>query len=108
MSTHWMKTVEEMARITVEQTREAMKKNYDRRATTQPDIDIGDLVMLNAKNIQSKPPTRKFNPQLNCAFKVLKKKGNRAFKLDIPACWKMHRVFHVSPLEPYEISDRPK
>jgi len=62
MYTHWMKTVQENARTTLEQTREAMKKYYDRLATPQPDIEIGDSVMLDTKNIKSKRPTRKFTP----------------------------------------------
>jgi len=44
---------------------------------------------------------------LYCPFKVLETKGNGAFKLDIPARWKIHSVFHVSLLEPYKVSDRP-
>jgi len=60
MYTHWMKTVEENRRTTLEQTREVVKKYYDQRVTPQPDIEIGDLVMLKAKNIKSKPPTRRF------------------------------------------------
>ena len=54
MYTNWMKTIQEKARTTLEQTGEAMKKYYDQRATAQSDIDIGDLVMLNAKNIMNK------------------------------------------------------
>jgi len=107
MYTHWMKTVQENARTTLEQTREAMKKYYNQKAPPQPDIETGDLVMLNAKNIKSKRPTRKFTPRLYGPFKVLEKKGNWAFKHDIPARWKIHPVFHVSLLEPYKVSDRP-
>ena len=51
MYTHWMQTVQNKARKTLEQTREAIKKYYDQRATPKPDIAIGDLVMLNTKNI---------------------------------------------------------
>ena len=54
MYTHWMKSIQEKARTMLEQTREAMKKYYDPRVTPQPDIDIGDLVMLNTKNIRTK------------------------------------------------------
>jgi len=107
MYMHWMKTVQENPRRTHEQRREAMKKYYDRKATPQRDIETGDFVMLNAKTIKSKRPTRKFTPRLYRPFKVLEKKGNRAFKLDIPARWKIHPVFHVSLLEPYKVSDRP-
>ena len=107
MYTHWMQTVQNKARKTLEQTREAMKKYCDQRATPQPDIDIGDLVMLNAKNIRTKRPTKKLSPRLYRPFKVLEKSGNRAFKLDISPSWKIHPVFHVSLLEPYKVSDRP-
>ena len=71
MYTQWMTTVQENARTTLEQTREATKKYYNRKATPQPDIATGDLVMLNAKKIQSKHPIRKFTPRLYGPFKVL-------------------------------------
>jgi len=84
-----------------------MKKYYDRKATPQPDIETGDFIMLNAKNNQSKRPTWKFSQRLYGLFKVIENKGNRAFKVDIPARWKIHPVFHISQLEPYKVSDRP-
>ena len=102
-----MKTIHEQARETLEKTREAMKKYYDRKATQQPDIKVGDKVMLNAKNIRTKQPSKKLSPKLYGPFKVLEKKGNRAFKLDISERWKIHPVFHVSLLEPFRTSVRP-
>jgi len=102
-----METVQEKARTTLVQTRDAMKKYYDQRATQQPNFEICDSVMLNGKNIKSKRPTRKFTPGLYGPYKVLEKKGNRGFKLAIPACYNIHPVFDVSLLEPYEVSDRP-
>jgi len=68
-----MKTVQENATTTLKQKREAMKRCYDWKATPQPDIETGDLVMLNAKNIKSKRPTRQFTPPLYSPFKVLEK-----------------------------------
>ena len=79
MYSHWMKTGQEKARTSLEQTREAMKKHYNQQATPQPDIEIGDLVMLNAKNVRTKRPTKKLSPQLYGPFKVIQKRGNRAF-----------------------------
>ena len=64
MYTHWMKSMQENVRTTLEQTREAMKEYYDQRATPQPDIDVGNLVMLNAKIIRTKQPTKKLTPRL--------------------------------------------
>ena len=63
--------------------------------------------MLNAKNIRTKRPTKKLSPRLYGSFKLLEKRGNRAFTLDISPRWKIHPVFHVSLLEPYKVSDRP-
>ena len=102
-----MKKVKENARTTLEQTKETMKNYDDQKATPQPDIEIGDLVLLNVKNIKSKRPTRKFTQQLYSPFKVFEKKGNRALVLDIPARWKVHPLFDVSLLKPYKVADRP-
>ena len=107
MQTHWNKAMQEKARTKLEQKREAMKKYYDQQATPQPDIDIGDLVMLNAKNLRTRRPTKKLTPRLYGPFKILEKRGNRAYKLDIPPRWKIHPLFIVSLLEPYKVSDRP-
>jgi len=84
-----------------------MMEYYDWKATPQPDIEIADLVMLNAQNTERKRPTRKFTPRLYGPFTVLEKKDNRAFKRDIPARSKIHPVFHVLLLEPYKVSDQP-
>jgi len=73
----------------------------------QPNIEVGDLVMLSAKNIHTKPPSKKLSPKLYGPFKVLEKKGSRAYKLEISAWWKIHAGFHVSLLEPYRASNQP-
>jgi len=61
---HWMQDIHGQAKQTLENTRESMKKYYDRKATAQPNIEIGDLVMLNAKNIRTKRPSKKLSPKL--------------------------------------------
>src|SRR6267154_1533826 len=107
MYSHWMKTVHQEAKKTLEDTREAMKRYYDRKAIAQPKIEIGDLVMVNAKNIRTKRQSKKLSPKLQGPFKVLERRGNRAYKLEISPRWKIHPVFHVSLLEPYRVSERP-
>jgi len=84
-----------------------MKKYYDRKATEQPDIEVGDLVILNVKKIRTKRPLKKLSPKLYGSFKVLDRKRGRAYKLEISRQWKIHPVFHVSQLEPYRASNRP-
>jgi len=106
---HWMQITHQHARKALEQTREEMSKYYHRKARQQPDIKIGDLVMLNFKKIRTKRPTRKVSPRMNGPFKVLEvKKGEPAFKLEISSWWKIHPIFHVLLLEPYRASAREK
>jgi len=107
MYAHWMQDIYQQAKQTLEKTRESMKKYYDQKVTEQPSIEVGDLVMLNAQNIRTRRPSKKLSPKLYGLFKVLEKKGSRAYKLEILPGWKIHPVFHVSLLEPYRASNRP-
>ena len=102
-----MQDIHRQAKQNLESTRESMKKYYDRKATEQPSIEVGDLVMMNAKNIPTKRPSKKLSPKLYGPFKVLERRGSRAYKLEISPPWKIHLVFHLSLLEPYRASNRP-
>jgi len=84
-----------------------MKKYYNRKATEHPDIEVGDLVMFNAKNIRTKRPSKKPSSKLYCPFKVLERQGSMAYRLQISPGCKIHPVFHVLLLEAYRASNRP-
>jgi len=60
-----------------------MKKYYDQKALQQPDYKEGDLVMLNGKNICTKPPLKKLSPKLYGPFKIIAARGQGTFKLEI-------------------------
>jgi len=60
-----------------------MGRYYDRKAKQQPDFKVGDLVMLNAKNIRTKRPSKKLAPKLYRPFKILERRGELAHKLEI-------------------------
>jgi len=64
--------------------------------------------MLNTKNIRTKPLLKKLSPKLYCPFKVLEKKGSRAYNLEISPRCNVYPVFQVCLLEPYRASNRPK
>jgi len=71
MYSHWTQMIHENARESLERTKEAMGRYYNRKAKQQPDINIGDLVMLNGKNIGTKRPSKKLVPKIYGPFKVL-------------------------------------
>ena len=78
MYAHWMQDIPRQAKQTIENTRESMKKYYHRKGTEQPSIEVGELVMLNAKKIRTKRRSKKPTPKLYGPFKVLEIKGSRA------------------------------
>jgi len=80
---HWMQTIHQQARQSLEKAREAMGRYYHRKAKQQPDFKVGDLVMLNAKDILTKRPSKKLAPKLYGPFKILDQKGELAYKLEI-------------------------
>ena len=58
--------------------------------------------MLSSKNIRiATTGTPKLLPRFLGPFKVLKNVGPVAVKLELPPHWKIHPVFHVSLIKPY-------
>ena len=71
MYAHWVKTTHNQAKEALKKIPEAMKKYYDHKAIPQPDIKVGDRVMLNAKNIRTKRPSKKLAPKMYGPYTVL-------------------------------------
>jgi len=72
---HWMQTIHQQARQSREKTREAMGRSYNWKAKQQPDFKIGDMVMLNAKNIRTKRLSKKVSPS---AIRTFQNPGTRS------------------------------
>ena len=73
-----MKAIHEKATKALEDTRAAMNRYYDQHRLLQPDYAVGDQVMLNAKNIRTKRPTKKLAPKLYGPFRILAKVETRS------------------------------
>ncbi len=65
-----------------------------------PDFKVGDLVMLNRKNIKTQRSKLKFDAKFVGPFKITKKINDVAFRLELPQSWRIHNVFHKWLLEP--------
>jgi hypothetical protein len=66
-------------------------KNYEFRA--------GDSVWLIARNIRTRRPSKKLDFQRLGPYKVTQRIGNQAYRLELPANFKIHNVFNVNLLE---------
>src|SRR5712692_6200519 len=96
-----MKAIHEKATKALGDTRAAMNRYYDQHRLPQPEYAVGDQVMLNAKNIRTKRPTKKLAPKLYGPFRITAKVGTRSYRLALQDRWRIHNVFHASLLEPH-------
>jgi hypothetical protein len=99
-----MKGIYERAIKELENTRTAMSRYYDQHRLPQPKYEVDTQVMLNAKNIRSRRPTRKLAPKLYGPFRVVKKIGTRSYQLELQERWSIYNMFHSSQLEPYRVN----
>jgi len=102
---HWMKVVHENARKGLEAAQEKMRRYTDPTRKEPPAYQIGDLVMLNGRNIKTRRPSRKMDHKNHGPFQIQKIISPLAVRLTLPRKWKIHNVFHVSLLEPYRTSE---
>jgi transposase InsO family protein len=103
---HWMHTVHEGTKLALEQTRERMRKYADQHRKEAPAYQVGDLVMLDGRNIRTRRPSRKLDHKLHGPFQVEKVISPTAVKLTLPRKWKIHNAFHVSLIEPFRAGTR--
>ena len=81
------------------------QKAYADAKRSERSFEEGEEVLLSTKNIKMKTPgTQKLMPLFVGPFRILKKFGPVAYKLELPpSANRIHPVFHVSLLRPYPV-----
>jgi len=102
---HWMQAIQEESRQGLEAAQERMRRYADPARKILPAYQVGDLVMLNGRNIKTRRPTKKLDHKNHGPFQIEKIVSPLAVRLTLPRKWKIHNVFHVSLLEPYRTSE---
>ena len=98
---HWMHAVHKGSAKRLEAVHELMRRYSDPQCAEPLKYQIGDLVMLNGRNIKTRQPSRKLDHKNNGHFQVEKIVLPLAVRLTLPRKWKIYNVFHVSLLKPY-------
>jgi len=101
---HWMRTVHEKSRKRQEDTQERMCRYTDPARKEPLAYQVGDLVMLNGRNIKTRRPSKKLDHRNQGPFQIEKTVSPLAVRLTLPRKWKIYNVFHVLLLEPYQTS----
>ena len=65
----------------------------------------GDMVWLKGRNLHIDQPTAKLSPKHHGPFPIKKVLGPVTYQLTLPMTWKIHDVFHVDLLTPYNETD---
>ena len=105
---HWMQSVHELCVRHLEETHERMGKYYDHSRKVAPPYSVGDLVLLNGKNIMTWQAAKQLNAKLFGQFKVVRLvgQGGQLVELELPQHWRVYNIFHTSLNEPYCTSVR--
>jgi hypothetical protein len=104
---HWMTRVHALCRKDLEQAQATMWKYHDRTANEPPKHSVGNLVMLNRKNLKTRGPSRKLDVILHGPFKVSRVLLPITITLELSSWWCIHIVFYVSLIKSYWLSTNP-
>jgi len=102
---HWMKVIHDKSQEGLEEAQERMRWFSDPGRKPPPAFQVGDLVMLSRRNIKTRRPWKKLDHKNQGPFQIEKMVSPLAVRLTLPRKWKIHNVFHVSLLEPYQTSE---
>lgn len=92
----------ERAKRFIAKAQERYKHNADKHRQ-DTNFQLGQKVLLSTQNIKVKQPgTPKLLPKWIGPFPIVKLVGPVAVKLELPAQYKIHDVFHVSLIKPYK------
>ena len=78
------------------------QKKWAQRKTLDRTFKIGDKVWLEGRNLHLDRPSIKLSPKRHGPFKIKKVLSPITYQLDLPIQWKIHDVFHINLLTPYQ------
>jgi len=85
----WKKATKAM-----EGAQEIIKRQLDKKRQNPQELQEGEDIWLEAKNIHSNRPSKKLDQKRYGPFKILKTIGQGAFQLKLPEGWMIHNVFN--------------
>jgi hypothetical protein len=79
-----------------------LQRKCHNQTTMLKHFEVGNIVLLSAKNIHTRQPYRKLDSKWFGPFEIKSRKGMQAYELMLPlGMQRLHPTFHVSLLKPY-------
>ncbi|XP_053571514.1 uncharacterized protein LOC128661265 [Bombina bombina] len=92
----------DILKLHLSEAKERQKKYYDYHHSPTPLYKIGDLVLLSTKHLKLQLPSKKLANQYIGPYPIISIVNPNAVKLKLPIDCRLHPVFHVSLLKPYD------
>jgi hypothetical protein len=102
-------TIHQQVKEQLKEAQSQYKEYYDRHVNEAPTFQRGDQVWLSRQNIRTTRPSAKLDFKRLGPYRVLEVVGESklAYRLDLPQHMRIHPVFHVSKLTPYNRNTFP-
>jgi hypothetical protein len=104
----FLTTMENLAKIATDALviAKSRQENYANRSRRHVQFNVGDLVLLSSANItlasQSSRPSKKLQARYIGPYRITEIVSPVAYRLALPHDLRIHPVFHVSLLKPYQ------
>ena len=96
-----MKEIQTELKATLKAAQKRQAEAYDRKHKATPPFEPGEKVWLLRHHIKMKRPSDKLDDKRLGPFEIKEVIGHNARCLILPETIRIHPVFHVSLLEPY-------
>jgi transposase InsO family protein len=94
------KATNELVAHMIDKAHQAQKRAYDRWKNDAPQLRPGDRVWLETTHLSTDRPSPKLDWKRIGPLKILERLGPLTYRVELPATYKIHNVFHISLLTP--------
>jgi len=102
-----MSQLPEVLREEMTEAQIRQKEYYNQHRKPDPNLKSEDMIWFLTRNVRTTRACKKLDYKKNGQFKILKKIGTSAYKLDFSDTMRIHNSIHISLLEPYENNKLP-
>jgi nucleoid DNA-binding protein len=102
-----IKEVRDLAKESLEKSNVLMKNQYDKHKQPAINYQTGDKVYINTEHLPTVRQSKKLDKKFYGPYEIIEKVGQSAYRIKIPASWKVYNVFNEVLLKLYHAPHFP-